>query len=99
MDLHSNKSADKLYKVSALVFLQGLAVKSNEYDCLIDNNLKMFEVIGNVQKKWVSHDGSPGCILSESINLLFKLHVNDNIKIYISLINSVILDKHLNPSL
>ena len=50
MDLHSNKSADKLYKVSALVFLQGLAVKSNEYDCLIDNNLKMFEVIENVQK-------------------------------------------------
>ena len=50
MDLHSNKSVDKLYKASALVFPQSQAVKSNEYDCLIDNYLEMFEVIKNAQK-------------------------------------------------
>ena len=50
MDLCSNKSVDQLYKASALVLSQSQAVRSNEYDCLIDNNLEMFEVIKNALK-------------------------------------------------
>ena len=50
MDLRSSHTVDKLYKDNAIVFLQSQAIRSNDYDCLKNNNIEMFEVTKNCAK-------------------------------------------------
>ena len=50
MDLHSSDTLDTLYKDNAIVFPQSQVIRSNDYDCLKDNNIEMFEVTENCAK-------------------------------------------------
>ena len=50
METRSITAVSKLYKEEAMLFPNSQAVKSNEYDCLVNNNLEMFEVMLFLQK-------------------------------------------------
>ena len=56
MYLCSSHVVDKLYKDNAIVFPQGQAIRSNDYDCLKDNNIEMFEVNWKLHKNCIRHD-------------------------------------------
>ena len=51
METRHSAAVDKLYKDEAILFPKGQAVHHNDYDCLKDNNLEMFEVIVHGAKK------------------------------------------------
>ena len=45
METRYSKQVDKLYKENAMLFPQWQAVLDNDYDCLVNNNLEMYEVM------------------------------------------------------
>ena len=45
METRHSKQVDKLYKENTMLFPQRQAVKDNDYDWLVDNNLEMYEVM------------------------------------------------------
>ena len=44
METRHSRQVDKLYKENAMLFPQWQAVLNNDNDCLVDNNLEMYEV-------------------------------------------------------
>ena len=66
METRHSKQVNKLYKEQAMVFPQYQAVKDNDYDCLVENNLEMYKVMILHKKIAACHDG-------------FKMHIFQSI--------------------
>ena len=45
METRHSKQVDKLYKENVMLFPQWQAMLDNDYDCLVENNLEMYELM------------------------------------------------------